>query len=258
MSTAFPSRQPIAVGVVLLGLLQVRNSKVPRAGTWSGSPHRVPRRARQRVGGPRLAASRVEEREAAGCPIAGRWIERASTRDIFRSSSTRTLGCMVSVLVAFATRHGSTREVADAIADVLRADAATVDVRAAWSVRASIAGRDLIILGAPLYSGRWLPAAHRFLKRHRKDLQQVPIAVFALGPRERTDKAWSRSRSQLEQALAKHQWLNPAATALFGGADELGRSTAPARDLRDWTAIRAWAAEVSQHAQLAEWNAGGQ
>ncbi|MGZ4633542.1 MAG: flavodoxin domain-containing protein [Actinomycetes bacterium] len=165
---------------------------------------------------------------------------------------------MVSVLVACATRHGATREVADAIAASLRADGATADVRAAWSVRASVAGRDLIVLGAPLYSGRWLPSAHRFLKRHREDLQHVPVAVFALGPRERTDQAWSDSRAQLDRALAQHQWLNPAATALFGGADELGRSLSPRRDLRDWAAIRAWAVEVSQHAHEAETKAGAQ
>lgn len=165
---------------------------------------------------------------------------------------------MARVLVAFVTRHGSTREVADAIAASLRADAADVDVRAAWSVRASVAARDLIVLGAPIYSGRWPLSAHRFLRRHREDLQRVPVAVFALGPRERTDEAWNRSRSQLDRALAKHPWLNPAATALFGGADELGRSMSPRRDLRDWEAIRAWAVQISQHAHGADRNAGGQ
>lgn len=155
---------------------------------------------------------------------------------------------MGSVLVAFVSRHGATREVADAIATSLRADETTVEVKAAWSVRASVAERDLIVLGAPLYSGRWPLSAHRFLRRHREDLQQVPVAVFALGPKERNDAAWTRSRSQLERALAKHQWLSPAATALFGGADELGRSMSPRRDLRDWVAIREWSAEISRHA----------
>lgn len=150
--------------------------------------------------------------------------------------------------MAFVTRHGATREVADAIATSLRADEATVDLKAAWSVRGSVAARDLIVLGAPLYSGRWPLSAHRFLRRHREDLQQVPVAVFALGPKERNDAAWERSRSQLDRALAKHQWLSPAATALFGGAEELGRSMSPRRDLRDWVAIREWSAEVSRHA----------
>ena len=158
---------------------------------------------------------------------------------------------MVSALVVFATRNGATREVADAIADALRADGTTVDVQAAWSVRRSVAERDLIVLGAPLYSGRWLPSVHRFLKRHRTDLEHLPVAVFALGPLDRTDEAWSCSRSQLDAALAKHQWLSPVATALFGGAEELGRSLSPRRDLRDWPAIRAWAVAVSRQADLA-------
>ena len=158
---------------------------------------------------------------------------------------------MVSALVVFATRNGATREVADAIADALRADGTTVDVQAAWSVRRSIAERDLIVLGAPLYSGRWLPSAHRFLKRHRADLQHLPVAVFALGPLDRTDEAWLCSKSQLDAALARHPWLSPVATAVFGGAEELGRSLSPRQDLRDWQAIRAWAVQVSRQAHPA-------
>ena len=165
---------------------------------------------------------------------------------------------MVNVLVAFATRHEATRQVADAIAEELRCGGATVDVRAAWSVRAPVVGQDLVVLGAPLYSGRWLPSAHHFLRRHREELQQVPVAVFALGPRERTDEAWSHSRSQFDRAVGKHPRLHPAATALFGGADELGRSLSPRRDLRDWAAIRAWAAEISQLAVKAGSYADGQ
>jgi len=154
---------------------------------------------------------------------------------------------MANVLVVFATRSGATRELAAAIADTLRTGGATVDVKTARSVRGSIADRDLVVLGSPLYHGRWLTSAHRFLERHRADLQHMPVAVFASGPLERTDEAWSRSTTQFAEALAKHQWLSPAATALFGGADELGRSLSPRRDLRDWGAIRAWAVEIGGH-----------
>ncbi|HEY5185073.1 MAG TPA: flavodoxin domain-containing protein [Actinomycetes bacterium] len=156
---------------------------------------------------------------------------------------------MGGVLVVYATKHGSTREVAEVIAAVLRDDAVTVDVRPARAVRGSLAGWDLVVLGAPLYSGRWHRDAHRFLKRHREELRRVPVAVFGLGPREGTDQAWQTSRSQLDRALSKHGWLSPTACALFGGADALDRATSHRRDLRDWAAIQAWADQIAQQAR---------
>jgi len=151
---------------------------------------------------------------------------------------------MTTVLVAYATRHGSTREVAEAIATRLRDEAATVDVRPARSVREPVAGWDLVMLGAPIYSGRWHRDAHRFLKRHRSELLLMPVAVFGMGPRSGTEDGWARSRAQLDRALAKHEWLVPAATALFGGVDPPKRAGEPRRDLRDWDAIREWAGSI--------------
>jgi menaquinone-dependent protoporphyrinogen oxidase len=145
------------------------------------------------------------------------------------------------ILVAFATRNGSTEEVAAAIAQTLRDGGHAVEIRRAREAREPIAGCDLVVLGAPLYSERWYKDAHRFLKRHRTELGAVPVAVFAMGPRSGEDVAWQRSRAQLDRALAKRGWLVPAAIAVFGGADPPGRRRGERRDLRDWEAIRAWA-----------------
>ncbi len=46
---------------------------------------------------------------------------------------------------------------------------------------------------------RYIPAAgtatpHRFLKRHRRELAGVPVAVFGMGPRTDTEDAWRRFR----------------------------------------------------------------
>lgn len=151
---------------------------------------------------------------------------------------------MPNVLLAYATRNGSTQQVAEAVAASLREAGAQVTVRPARAVREAAAGYDLIVLGAPVYSGRWHRDAHRFLKRHRRELAAVPVAVFALGPRNDTAEAWQRCRAQLDRALAKHGWLTPAAVTVFGGVDPPGRGGRPRRDLRDWQAIDAWAADT--------------
>jgi menaquinone-dependent protoporphyrinogen oxidase len=106
----------------------------------------------------------------------------------------------------------------------------------------------LVVLGAPLYSGRWHRDAHRFLRRHRKDLAGVPVAVFGMGPRSTEAGAWRRSRDQLNRAVTKHTWPTPIAVEVFGGVDPPGKR--PRRDLRDWTQTESWAAGI---ANPAEW-----
>ena len=152
---------------------------------------------------------------------------------------------MSDILVAFATKAGSTEQVAAAIADVLRKSGNTVELRRARDVGEPVSRWGCIVLGAPIYSGRWHRDAHRFLRRHRGELGRVPVAVFAMGPRSPEQEAWQRSRSQLDRALGKRSWLTPAATVVFGGADPPNRRQAPRRDLRDWAAIEKWAREIS-------------
>ncbi len=152
---------------------------------------------------------------------------------------------MSRILVAFATKNGSTEEVAAAVAQTLRDAGHAVEIRRAREVREPIAACDLVVLGAPLYSGRWYKDAHRFLKRHRIELGPIPVAVFAMGPRSGDEVGWQRSRVQLERALAKRGWLVPAAIAVFGGADPPDRHRGERRDLRDWEAIRAWASGLA-------------
>jgi menaquinone-dependent protoporphyrinogen oxidase len=155
----------------------------------------------------------------------------------------------MAVLVAYATRNGSTREVAAVIAGTFRALGVNVELGEARYVRGQTdhahgQGRswNLVLLGAPLYSGRWHRDAHRFLRQHRTELAGVPVAVFGMGPRRADAEAWQRSRQQLDRALAKHGWLTPIAVTVFGGVDPPGKQ--PRRDLRNWTQIEAWAAGI--------------
>ena len=150
---------------------------------------------------------------------------------------------MTTFLVAYASKHGSTQQVAEAIAKRLAEQGDAVDLRPAAAVRGRV-GADVVVLGGALYSGRWHRDAHRFLKRHREELALVPVAVFGMGPRSGEAEGWDRSRHQLDRALAKHQQLRPAAVAVFGGVDPEPHRGEPPRDLRDWTAIQAWADSV--------------
>ena len=158
------------------------------------------------------------------------------------------------VLVGYATRYGSTQEVAEAVAATLRECGLEVDIQPMRKVR-TIAGYSAVVLGAPLFMFRWHEDALRFLSRHREALMERPVAVFALGPVHDPydEDEWQSSHDQLDKELAKYPWLTPVALEMFGGKYDPAKlrfpvnllaGKEPASDLRDWTSIRDWAANL--------------
>jgi menaquinone-dependent protoporphyrinogen oxidase len=156
-----------------------------------------------------------------------------------------------SILVAYATKAGSTQEVAGVVAAALREGGSTVDCQPAKDVR-SLDGYSAVVLGAPLYMFRWHKDAKSFLSRHRQALMVRPVAVFAMGPLHNEAKDWQDVRAQLDKELLKFPWLAPVAAEVFGGKHDPAKLSfpynlipalkqMPATDIRDWTAIRAWA-----------------
>lgn len=167
-----------------------------------------------------------------------------------------------SVLVAYATRYGSTQEVAEAIAATLRERGLAVDIQPVQDVQ-SLDQYRAVILGAPLYMFHWHKDAIHFLARHRAALTQRPVAIFGLGPFHNDEKEFQEVREQLEKELAKFPWLMPAAIEIFGGKFDPQKLTfphnlvpilgsMPASDVRDWTAIRAWASNLAAQFQPEE------
>lgn len=85
------------------------------------------------------------------------------------------------ILGAVASKHGSTREIAEAVADELRATGVAADLREAGAVD-DPGGYDAVILGSAIYMGNWLPEANEFATRHRELLVAVPMWLFGSGP----------------------------------------------------------------------------
>ena len=122
------------------------------------------------------------------------------------------------VLVGYATRYGSTQEVAEAVAATLRECGLEVDIQPMRKVR-TLAGYSAVVLGAPLFMFRWHKDALRFLSRYREALTERPVAIFALGPTHDPydEKEWQDSRDQLDKELVKFPWLKPVSLEMFGG-----------------------------------------
>jgi menaquinone-dependent protoporphyrinogen oxidase len=154
------------------------------------------------------------------------------------------------ILIAYATKHGSTREVAEAVAETLREEGLDVELREAAETR-TLDRYDGVVLGGALYLGRLHKDAKRFLLRHRVALAALPVAVFAMGPQTLEEKDVAESRAQLDRALADAPELEPVSVAIFGGVVDPATLRFPlnrmaASDARDWDAIRAWARELAR------------
>jgi len=153
-----------------------------------------------------------------------------------------------TILVAYASKYGSTREVAESIANTLRGHLLRVDVRAAAEVDhlQEYAG---VVVGGGIYMGRWHRDARGFTRHFRDELSALPVAVFALGPVGDAPEQRAGPEKQFRAAVEKLPF-EPFATALFGGAIDPRKlrfpfNHMPTADVRDWEEIRAWAVEVA-------------
>lgn len=182
------------------------------------------------------------------------------------TESTAEKTMSTSILVAYATRSGSTQEVAETIAAELNKLGLATEIQPMRKVR-TLDGYSAVVLGAPIYLGRLHKDARRFLAQHSATLKAKPVALFALGPINNTEEDWRNVRTQFQQILAQLPWLKPIAAELFGGKfdptalrfpDSLLTlfpaspiRNMPASDIRDWTAIRAWANSLAVQFQPA-------
>ena len=158
----------------------------------------------------------------------------------------------MNVLVAVASKHGSTREIADVIANELRAAELEVEVKAADGVD-GLAGYDAVVLGSAVYAGTWLPEAKRFADLYGAGLARLPVWVFSSGPLGAGNPQPHDDPQRLaallgDAAVRDHRmFVGKLDKASLGPVERLIATVvrAPEGDFRDWDAIRAWAHEIA-------------
>jgi menaquinone-dependent protoporphyrinogen oxidase len=154
------------------------------------------------------------------------------------------------ILVAYASRKGSTAGIAQAIGKELTREGYTVDVSEMKSVT-SLAGYNGVVLGAPVYTGKVTGDVAAFVSTHKDELSRVPVAGFVTGiapvfPKTGDVKGFT---DQLVTALSP---VRPVAVTMFAGTLDAGKMNlversltmlmkVPTGDFRDWGAIAAWA-----------------
>jgi menaquinone-dependent protoporphyrinogen oxidase len=153
------------------------------------------------------------------------------------------------ILVAYATRAGSTTEVAQTIARALTAAGAAVDVCPVKEVN-DLSPYRAVVLGSPIRMGRWLPEAFAFLKAHQAELSRVPVAYFVTCVTLTSNTVENRRTvdAYLDPARAI---LRPASVGLFAGALDGSKVNfldrlmikaikTPEGDFRKWDEIHLW------------------
>lgn len=154
------------------------------------------------------------------------------------------------VLIAYGSKHGSTAETAEAIGTMLRETGLAVDVRAAAQV-SSVGGYRGVIVGGCVYTGRWHPDARALIKRFGDELREMPVAIFAMGPKTSEPDELAGTREQLDLALKRLPDIGLPQIAIFGGVIDPTKlhfpfNRLPATDARDWDGIRAFATRFAE------------
>ncbi|HUU74565.1 MAG TPA: flavodoxin domain-containing protein [Methanoregulaceae archaeon] len=157
------------------------------------------------------------------------------------------------ILVAYATRKGSTAEIAQAIGKELQSAGHSVDV-AEMKMVTSLEGYDAIVIGAPFYMGKIIDVK-KFVSQHQEKLTTLPIAAFTVGvaPAADNPKMVEDSMKALHTSLDP---LQPVASTMFGGKLDPDKLSfiqrkmidimkVPKGDFRDWDAISEWTRDVA-------------
>lgn len=178
---------------------------------------------------------------------------RPPTVELVESSCGTGNGAQERVLVAYASQCGSTGEIAEAIAQVLCAAGAAVDVRPAQHV-SDLSPYRAVVVGSAIQSSKWLPQATDLVERQRETLNRVPVAYFAASLTNVEDTAETR-RKALSFLDPVRELAQPVDVGLFAGKLDFGKlpflyrfvwpftagGSVGEGDYRDWEAIRAWA-----------------
>lgn len=164
----------------------------------------------------------------------------------------------MTVLVTYASAMGSTREIAQRVASRMAVRLGEVECRSVEDVKA-VSGYKAVVVGSAIHNQAWLPQAVLFFARHAPELAGLPVWAFSVGMADALPKPFRKRGAAVQQAriagvLAKDVPLR--GHRVFSGVYQAAQMPALLRvlfrltggrfgDLRDWTAVDAWADEIA-------------
>lgn len=167
------------------------------------------------------------------------------------------------VLVAFGSKRGATKEIAQKIGEFLVQQGAVVDVLDAGMVE-NLTPYGAVILGSSVYIGLWHRNAVRFLKKHGDALKELPVWLFISGPTGEGDPVQQMDGWLYPKSLKPIiEGIKPLDILCFGGKLIkkrlnplerwiINKVQAPEGDFRNWKEIEQWAKSIVPIQQLRE------
>ena len=161
----------------------------------------------------------------------------------------------MNLLVTYASKYGSTAEIAEVIGKELRKRRYEVNVASIENVD-SLTGYDGFVVGSALYAGGWMKPAADFLRAHQNVLATRPVWFFSSGPTGQGDPNELMGGWTFPEDLAEiRDTIKPRDVILFHGhidPDKLNFAEnmiiksvkATVGDYRDWLVIRTWAGTI--------------
>jgi menaquinone-dependent protoporphyrinogen oxidase len=160
----------------------------------------------------------------------------------------------MTVLVAAASKHGATREIAEAIARVLADHGVPAELQDVSEVD-DLTRFDGVVLGSAVYMGHWLEPARKLVERRGAELAQKQVWLFSSGPVGEAKHVPKEAEDvcDVDDLVAR---TNAVEHRLFSGRLDKSNLGFPERavmravgahegDYRDWDGIDAWAAEIA-------------
>lgn len=157
----------------------------------------------------------------------------------------------MNVLIAVASKHGATKDIADEIARVLETKGIDVTSQSCDAID-SVAGFDAIVVGSAVYAGHWRPEATSFVTDHATDLEAVPVWLFSSGPLGDPPKPDDNpievaDLTAVVQARGHALFAGrlDAADLSFGEKAIVKLVKAPYGDFRPWDTIDEWSNHIA-------------
>lgn len=164
----------------------------------------------------------------------------------------------MTVLVAFASKHGATEGIADIIGVQLRSHGIETTVLSVVDVT-TLEIYDAVVLGSAVYAGHWRGEAKEFVEHHGDVMRHKPVWLFSSGPLGDPPEP-AEDPIEIPDIMDA---LEAKDHRLFAGRvdqDELSFGEraimkmigAPYGDFRPWADIRAWAGDIAESLKQVE------
>jgi menaquinone-dependent protoporphyrinogen oxidase len=161
------------------------------------------------------------------------------------------------VLVAYSSKYGATKEIAEKIGEVLEKESVSVEVLPLKKVK-KLDDYQAAVIGSAVYIGQWYKPTTKFLQKNQNTLAAMPVWLFSTGPSGEGDpvellQGWKYP--VILQSVIDN--IKPRDVAVFGGylnEEKIGRMEkwvvkrvgGSFGDFRDWEMITAWAEKAGK------------